>query len=245
MNEGLIKVVKKFLIGNVFEIDGFNYKFLSVEPSEFRGNRKFKFKVNVDLPEKDYSYVVAKFEGDIENILANLWKYFSVQFYYSIDEIYVNGVKVDYRDIYITKSKLRELDEEVNNSIKRVYIRSKSMNIDFNASFKLDNYYLSDVNNMTFDFRVEISDIKSEGKSIFPNMDTIDDLASSLWDYLNDNDDLRTDAEDEIYKVLEPQFKVGSMDDLYYSVSFYVTKIDGIFVNPKDWGGYLEKEYFT
>jgi hypothetical protein len=244
MNEGLIKVVKKFLIGNVFEIDGFNYKFLSVEPYEFHNKSAFEFKVNVDLPEKNYSYVVAKFDGDIENILINLWKYFGVQFSYSIDEIYVNGVKRSYNDIYVTKNKLRELNEEVNDSINRVYVRSKEMNIDFNASFKLEEYYLSDVN-MTFDFRVEISDIKSEGKSIFPNMDTIDDLASSLWDYLNDNDNLRSDAEDAVYKVLEPQFKVGSMDDLYYSVSFYLTKIDGIFVDPKNWGGYIEREYFT
>jgi len=244
MNEGLIKVVKKFLIGNVFEIDGFNYKFLSVEPYEFHNKSAFEFKVNVDLPEKNYSYVVAKFDGDIENILINLWKYFGVQFSYSIDEIYVNGVKRSDNDIYVTKNKLRELNEEVNDSINRVYVRSKEMNIDFNASFKLEEYYLSDVN-MTFDFRVEISDIKSEGKSIFPNMDTIDDLASSLWDYLNDNDNLRSDAEDAVYKVLEPQFKVGSMDDLYYSVSFYLTKIDGIFVDPKNWGGYIEREYFT
>jgi hypothetical protein len=244
MNEGLIKVVKKFLIGNVFEIDGFKYKFLSVEPYEFYDKSAFKFKVNVDLPEKNYSYVVAKFDGDIENILINLWKYFGVQFSYSIDEIYVNGVKRSDNDIYVTKNKLRELNEEVNDSVNRVYVRSKEMNIDFNASFKLEEYYLSDVN-MTFDFRVEISDIKSEGKSIFPNMDTIDDLASSLWDYLNDNDNLRSDAEDAVYKVLEPQFKVGSMDDLYYSVSFYLTKIDGIFVDPKNWGGYIEREYFT
>lgn len=244
IGENLVKLVRKFLIGNVFDKDGFKYKFLSVEPYDLHDNNAFRFQVNVDLPEKDFSYVVEKFDKDIESILINLWKYFGVQFSYSIDKIYVNGVERSDKDMYITKKTLKELIDRVNSEINRVYVRSKKMNIDFNASFKLGEYYLSDVN-MTFDFSVEISDIKSEGKSVFPNMDKIDDLASALWEHMNDNDNLRTDVEDAIYITMEPEFRVKDVDDLYYSASFYVSKIDGMFVDPSSWGGYIEREYFT
>ena len=244
MNEGLIKVVKKFLIGNVFEIDGFKYRFLSVEPYEFYDKSAFKFKVNVDLPEKKYSYVVAKFDGDIQQILMNLWKYFGVQFSYSIDEIYVDGVKRSGNDLYITPQKQKEIVSEINKRINRVYLRSKNINIDFAVSFRIGEYHMSDVN-MSFTFDVSISDIKSGGKSLLPNLDKIDDLSSAIWDDINDNDNLRTDTEEILYEVLEPQLHVNNMDDLYYAASFDIVKIDGIPVNPTSWGGYIEKEYFT
>lgn len=244
IEDNLIKVVRKFLIGQTFEVDGFDYRFLKVEPYELGDKAAFRFEVNVDLPSKTNSYVVAKFDGDIEKILINLWKYFGMQFSYSIDKIYVNGKLKNDKDIYVSPQKLKEIVTTINSEIKRVYVRSKEINIDFNPSFKLLDYYMSDVN-MTFTFEVGVSEIRSEGKPIQPKMDTIDDLASSLWEDMTDNDSLRTDAEDIIYVVLEPEFRVGNMDDLYYSVNFNVGKIDGIYTDPKSWGGYLKKEYFT
>lgn len=244
IGDNLIKLVRKFLIGNVFEIDGFKYKFLSVEPYDLYNNSAFSFQVNVDTPVKGQSYVVGKFDGDIQQILMNLWKYFGVQFSYSIDKIFVNGEKKHERDLYITPQKQKEIVNEINKRINRVYLRTKNINIDFAVSFRIGEYGMSDVN-MSFSFDVSISDIKSDGKSLLPNLDTIDDLSSAIWDDINDNDNLRTDAEEILYEVLEPELHVNNMDDLYYAASFDIVKIDGIPVNPTSWGGYIEREYFT
>lgn len=244
MNDSLIKIVRKFLIGNIFDIGGFEYKFLSVEPSEFYDKTAFKFVVNVNTPVKGQSYVIAKFDGDIQNILINLWKYFGTEFSYSIDEIMVNGVSVPENEVFISKEKQKELINRINFEFHRVHLSTKEINIDFKTNFKISEYYLSDVN-ITFDFSVEISDIKSEGKSIYPNIDTIDDLAGAIMDELNDDDDLRNNLEEVVFDVLEPEIKIIEIDDLFYNVNCYPTKIDGIEVRANNWGGYIEKEYFT
>ena len=243
MEDNLLKVVRKFLVGNTFDIDGYKYRFISVEHLEFYSKTTFKFEVNVDTPVKGQSYVVAKMDGDIQGILMNLWKYFGVQFSYSIDKIYVNGKEKNEKDIYITPQKQKEIVKEINERIKRVYLRTRNINVDFDVSFRIGDYYMSDVN-MSFSFEVSIYNIKSEGKSLRPNWDKIEDLSTALWDDINDNDNLRTDAEDVLYEVLEPELQVKDMDDLYYSASFDIVKIDGMPVSPTSFGGHIEREYF-
>ena len=242
MEGNVPNIVRKFLIGQTFEIDGFIYKFLKIETVDLHGKIQLNFWVNVDLPNKDQSYVVPKFEGDIHSILENLWKYFDISFSYSIVKIYVNGEES--AEIYVNPEKLKEIDRIINNEFARVYAYSRDFAIDFNTHFKLTNYYVSDVN-MTFVFDIIISNIESEEKPIYPKMETIDELATALWEDINDNDNLRSDGEDIVYRVLEPEFKVGSMDDLYYSVYYNVVKIDGIDVDPDSYGGYIKREYFT
>lgn len=241
IEDNILKVVRKFLIGQTFEIDGFDYKFIKVEPYDLHSKTAFKFSVNVELPDKDQSYSTPKFDGDIQTILVNLWKYFDISFSYSIEEIFVNGKKGD--EIYVTPQKLKEIERIINDEYTRLYVYSKDFSIDFNTHFKLTNYYMSDVN-MTFVFDISISDIESEGKSIQPKMETIDKLATALWEDINDNDNLRSDGEDILYRVLEPEFKVGSMDDLYYSVYYNIDKIDGIDTDPDSYGGYIKRDYF-
>lgn len=244
MNEdNIIKVVRKFVIGHTFEIDGFNYRFLSVKPYDLHDKQAFRFEVNVDTPVKGQSYVVAKFDGDIQSILLNLWKYMGLQFSYSIDKIFVNGKEKNERDLYITPQKQKQIVDVINKTINRVYLRSREINIDFDLSFRLGDYRMSDVN-MSFTFLVSVSDIKSGEKSLRPNWDKIDDLSSALWDDINDNDNLRSDAEEVLFEVLEPELQVRDMDDLYYSASFDIEKIDGMPVSPNSWGENMRKEFF-
>ena len=62
---------------------------------------------------------------------------------------------------------------------------------------------------------------------------------------MNDNDYIRNFVENVIYRILEPDMRVMNVDDLYYNVSFYVNKIDGIEVSGNDWGVYITRELFT
>ena len=242
MEEKIPRIVKKFLTGQTFEIDGFVYKFLKIKTSISKSEIGFNFWVNVDLPNKNQSYVAPKFDEDIYKILKNLWGYFDMSFSYTIERIYVNGKESN--GIYVTPQKLKDIQTKINHEYTRLYVYSNDFSINFKSYFKLTDYYLTDVN-MTFVFDISISNIESDGKSLQPKMVTINDLASALWDDLNDNDNLRSDGEDIVYSILEPEFKVGDMDNLYYSVYFNIDKIDGIPVEPDSYGGYINREYFT
>lgn len=254
MEDNLLKIVRKFLVGNTFDIDGYKYRFVSVEHLEFYSKTTFKFEVNVDTPVKGQSYVVAKMDGDIQNILINLWKYFGAQFSYSIDKIYVNGKNKDDKDIYVSPQKEKELFTTLNNSklteftktvhwLNQENLSKLSCNVAFRPT-KEHFYYLSDVN-MTFQFALHVSNFKENGVSIYPNMDKIDELGTAMSETFNDSDNFRSQCEDIIYNVLEPEFKVGMMDDLYYYASFIVTKIDGIDTAGDTWGVYLDRSQFT
>ena len=61
-----------------------------------------------------------------------------------------------------------------------------------------------------------------------------------------DTDYLRDKINNVIYDVMSNEIDITSIDDLYYQVRFYVTKIDG-FESSGGWGNHfdLEPDMFT
>lgn len=236
----MLKLIKKFLFGQTFEVDGFIYKFLKIEIVE-DSDDSFMFWVDVELPDKEQSYITPKFEGDIYKIIQNLWKYFGVNFYYSLEEIYVNGKYSD--TVYISPKKKQEIEKRINFEFTRLNVYSEEINLDFNTHFSLTSYYTSDFN-VHFVFVISISNIESEGELLQPKIETIDDLASSIVEDLYENEFLITEFEEIIYDVLEPEVKIVNTDSLYFFVSFYVNKIDGLPIEPNTFGGFLRRDFF-
>jgi len=256
MSSRLENIIRKFLLQNEFEIDGNKFKFLSVEPYDLHSNMAFKFKVDVILPRENMCYAVPKFDGNVQEILMNLWNYLGTQFSYSIDEILVNGKKPDY-PVYITTEKQKQILFELNNELGRVELRGKDIRIDFNAGFRpaKDYFYeLSDVN-INFYFFVNASSFRElnyelrtppgNEKPINPNLSKIDDLGAALSEEMNDSDRVRNDVDNIIYRVLEPDLRIMNVDDLYYNASFYVNKIDGLQTSGSDWGVFLTRDLFN
>ena len=246
MTSRIENIIKRFLLENEFEIDENRFKFLSVEPYDLHSKMAFRFKVNVILPRENMCYAVPKFDGNIQGILINLWNYIGTQFSYSIDEIFVNG-KIPEYPIYVTPEKQKEILSSLNNDVGRIELRGKEFRVDFNTGFRpaKDYFYeLSDVN-INFYFTVQASSFQENGKPINPNLDKIDDLGAAISGGMNDNDYIRNFVENVIYRILEPDMRVMNVDDLYYNVSFYVNKIDGIEVSGNDWGVYITRELFT
>ncbi len=99
--------------------------------------------------------------------------------------------------------------------------------------------------NINFYFIVSASSFQEEGEPINPDLNKIDDLGTAIAEGMNDNDYIRNYVENVIYDVLEPDMKIMNVDDLYYSVSFYVNRIDGIETSSSDWGVYITRELFS
>jgi hypothetical protein len=242
----LENIIKRFLLENEFEIDGNKFKFTSVEPYDLHSKMAFRFKVDVTLPRENMCYALPKFDKNVQDILINLWSYIGTQFSYSINEILVNG-KIPKSEVYITSQKQKEIISRLNNDIGRIELRGREIKVDFNVGFRPNGdyfYELSDVN-INFYFIVSASSFQEEGEPINPDLNKIDDLGTAIAEGMNDNDYIRNYVENVIYDVLEPDMKIMNVDDLYYSVSFYVNRIDGIETSSSDWGVYITRELFT
>ena len=253
IEDNLLKVVKKFLIGNTFDVNGFIYRFLSVEHLEFFSKTTFKFTVNVDTPIVGQSYAVAKFDLDIERILMNLWKYFGMQFSYSIEKILVNGKPKNNNDVYISEEKQKELITTLNREIPEFVTTVQWMdserpsNLSCNVSFRPQKEYfysLEDVN-IQFYFDLHLRNFQENGKPFNPNMDKIDDLGAAMTEIINDRDGFRNRCDEIIYNVLEPEMRIGDVDELYYNSSYIVSKIDGMDTSRNSWGVYLDRTQFN
>jgi hypothetical protein len=66
-----LKIVRKVLMGYSFNKDGYEYRFLSIDPDEKEWS--YNIVVDVTLPKKGQSYATPVFSGHIHDILSNIW----------------------------------------------------------------------------------------------------------------------------------------------------------------------------
>jgi hypothetical protein len=72
-----------------------------------------------------------------------------------------------------------------------------------------------------------------------------DDVAGAILNVMYDTDYLREEINNVIYDVMADEIDVTKVDDLYYQVLFYITKIDGFEVNGRYSNYYdLESDMF-
>jgi len=76
-------------------------------------------------------------------------------------------------------------------------------------------------------------------------MDKIDDLGAAMTEIINDRDGFRNRCDEIIYNVLEPEMRIGDVDELYYNSSYIVSKIDGMDTSRNSWGVYLDRAQFN
>jgi len=101
MNKEL-KLVRRVLIGNSFNKDGYEYRFLSIDPDD--RELAYNIVVDVTLPKKGQSYATPVFSGHIHDILSNIWKYIGTSFSYS-EKILVDGEDSVKGGVYISPKK--------------------------------------------------------------------------------------------------------------------------------------------
>ena len=80
-----------------------------------------------------------------------------------------------------------------------------------------------------------------DGRPVVPNLDIVDDVAGAILNVMYDSEGLREEMNNVAYDAMSNEIDITNVDDLYYQVRFYITKIDGFEVN-KRWGDHYDLE---
>ena len=242
MNE--LKIFRKVMMEHLINKDGYEYHFLSVELDE--KGWSYDIVVNVILPVKGQSYAIPVFSGHIHEILSNIWKYVGSSFSYS-EKILVDGKEPIDKGIFVSEEKQKEVLTTMREEIKEITLRTALGHLTFEIFWKPQKkfYFLDDVY-IDFIFNIEISNFKLNGLYAKPNLKIADDVAGSILNVMYDSDGLRDELNNIIYDVMSDEINITNIDDLYYQVLFYITKLDGFEVSGM-WSNHydLEPDMFT
>ena len=226
-------------MGNSFNKDGYEYRFLSIDPDE--KGWSYNIVVDVTLPEKGQSYATPVFSGHIHDILSNIWKYIGTSFSYS-EKILVDGEEPVKGNVYISPKKQKEVFFTMVREIDHVKIKTDIGNLSFDVSWKpMEKFYSLDDVYLDFNFNIQISKFILDGAYVKPNLKMADDVAGAILNVMYDTDYLRDEINNVIYDVLADEIDITGVDDLYYQVLFYISKIDGFEVNGR-FGNYYDLE---
>ena len=230
MNKEL-KLVRRVLIGNSFNKDGYEYRFLSIDPDD--RELAYNIVVDVTLPKKGQSYATPVFSGHIHDILSNIWKYIGTSFSYS-EKILVDGEEPVKGNVYISPEKQKEVYSTMVREINHVKIKTSIGNLSFDVSWRpAEKFYSLDDVYLDFNFNIQISKFILDGAYVKPNLKMADDVAGTILNVMYDTDYLRDEINNVIYDVMADEIDVTKVDDLYYQVLFYISKIDGFEVNGR------------
>ena len=234
-----LKIFRKVLMDHSFNKDGYEYYFLSIEPDE--KGWSFNIVVNVVLPVKGQSYATPVFSGHIHDILSNIWKYVGSSFSYS-EKILVDGKEPVNKGIFISSEKQREVLFAMRKEVKEVTLKTAIGPLTFDVYWRPmeEFYYLDDVY-IDFDFNIEIKNFMLDSHYVVPNLDIANDVSGAILNVMYDSDLLRDNINNVIYDVMSNEIDITSIDDLYYQVRFYITKIDGFEVSGR-WGDHYDLE---
>ena len=114
------KIIKKILMSETFNVDGFEYQFISVEPYQDWGTN---IVVNVVLPKKGQSFVVEKFSEDISHIIKRFSDYLGSVISYN-EKILVDGRPVPKMGVYINKEDQNEIINALNGNMSNFSINN-------------------------------------------------------------------------------------------------------------------------
>ena len=109
------KIIKKILMSETFNVDGFEYQFISVEPYQ---DWAINIVVNVVLPKKGQSFVAEKFNQDISHIIDRFSTYLGSVISYN-EKILVDGRPVPKMGVYITKEDQNEIINALNGNMSK------------------------------------------------------------------------------------------------------------------------------
>lgn len=241
------KIIKKILMSETFNVDGFEYQFISVEPYQDWG---INIVVNVVLPKKGQSFVVEKFSQDINHIIERFGTYLGSVIPYN-EKILVDGKPVPKMGVYITKEDQDEIINALNGNISNFtinFVKSTSTG-DYSSSddFVYKNNSLVDLiklrcslkwrkakkfydhyESIDFYFYYDVSNVIVNDGELKINPSEIDKFASVLNDMLNDNHKFRDEILGNIYMVLDRTTKIEHLDgNVYYNAHYYLDRING------------------
>ena len=227
------KIIKKILMSETFNVDGFEYQFISVEPYQDWGTN---IVVNVVLPKKGQSFVVEKFSEDISHIIERFSDYLGSVISYN-EKILVDGRPVPKMGVYINKEDQNEIINALNGNMSNFSINNGNVykdkivdliKIKGSLKWKKAKKFYDHYESIDFYFYYDVSNVIVNDGKLNINPGEIDKFATVLNDMLQDNHNFRDEILDNIYMVLDHTTKIEHLDaNVYYNAHYYLDRING------------------
>ena len=227
------KIIKKILMSETFNVDGFEYQFISVEPYQDWGTN---IVVNVVLPKKGQSFVVEKFSEDISHIIERFSTYLGSVISYN-EKILVDGRPVPKMGVYINKEDQNEIINALNGNMSNFSINNGNVykdkivdliKIKGSLKWKKAKKFYDHYESIDFYFYYDVSNVIVNDGKLNINPSEIDKFATVLNDMLQDNHNFRDEILDNIYMVLDHTTKIEHLDaNVYYNAHYYLDRING------------------
>lgn len=222
------KIFDALFKGEVFEENGYKYRFDSIEKEKNSNYIKVTW-----IPEfLPHSYYLLKMVHDVTQIIDSKMKMFSSTYNGSDQvEIFVEDKPLKSK-VYVRKKLLKDILKKLNEGPLELK-KSKESNllfIDCKFSFS-SKPYMSQDDGIVFYLLARIDKVyDSDGKSLVPNPDEeIDDIAATLLEELYESEVFSV-LEERIINLVEPEFKIGNYD-VYYYANFEIATLFGKYVN--------------
>ena len=220
-------------MSETFNVDGFEYQFISVEPYQDWGTN---IVVNVVLPKKGQSFVVEKFSEDISHIIIRFSNYIGSVISYN-EKILVDGRPVPKMGVYINKEDQNEIINALNGNMSNFSINNGNVykdkivdliKIKGSLKWKKAKKFYDHYESIDFYFYYDVSNVIVNDGELNINPSEIDKFATVLNDMLNDNHTFRDEILDNIYMVLDHTTKIEHLDaNVYYNAHYYLDRING------------------
>ena len=233
------KLINKLLVGKTIKKNAFSYEFISSSINSYDYDR-VDIKINVITPKKGQSYFKGIFIKDVKEIISKIETFIGKKLYNLY--FYVEGH--DCEDVFISNEDERKIFENLS-KIDQINIFHNNINFKSKVSFKKPtNYtwYKNSYEGPEISFNYDIYDItvNDEKPGFFFGKDNkkIDILAQNINELLMDSDEFRDDVSESVINVLEPSMRILDDYDTYYSIYYYIDKIDGIKTADNVWGDF-------
>ena len=233
------KLINKLLVGKTIKKDKFSYEFISSSINSYDYDR-VDIKINVITPKKGQSYFKGVFITDVKEIISKVETFIGKKLYNLY--FYVDGEKCE--DVFISNEDEKKIFENLS-KIDQINIFDNNIRFKSKVSFKKpSNYpwYQNSQEGPEISFNYDIYDIRVNGEIPGPNFGKDDKKLSILSQHINellmDSDRFRDDVSESVINVLEPSMRILDDYDTYYSIYYYIDKIDGIKPSDNVWGDF-------
>lgn len=233
------KLINKLFVGKTIKKDIFSYEFISSSINSYDIGW-MDIKINVITPKKGQSYFKGVFITDVKEIISKVETFIGKKLYNLY--FYVDGH--DCEDVFISNEDERKIFENLS-KIDKINIFDNNIRFKSKVSFKKPtNYpwYQNSQEGPEISFNYDIYDIRVNGEIPGPNFGKDDKKLSILSQHINellmDSDRFRDEVSESVINVLEPSMRILDDYDTYYSIYYYIDKIDGIKPSDNVWGDF-------
>lgn len=229
-----VSFFKKILAGKTFAVGKYHYKFLNVVPYEKDDEETPAFVVNVETKNPFQSYCKQKMVGDVQEIIIDKSRLIGLEKSLSFGlDLTFNGREPS--SIFVSQEDREKLIFRLNEALKFYKYRNNQkqlvvFEVEFSASENFVNVEGGDELLFGFDLNLRRFEIDGQPIAVIQKYgDKLGDFVSMIQQEicLSDNDTFRTEIENIIYTVLEPEIQLGSTE-MYYTSQTFVKGINGV-----------------